>query len=40
VSVIFEQTGWAQGGDEDFWDFSALGYDEAWKEPKEKEDKK
>lgn len=44
VAIIFEQVGWAQdragGGDEEFWDFSALGYDEAWEEPKDDEKKK
>ena len=44
VAIIFEQTGWAldrvDGGDEDFWDFSALGYDEAWKKAKDGEEKK
>ena len=38
VGIIFEQTGWPDDrvkkgeADEEFWDMSALGYDEAWKE--------
>jgi hypothetical protein len=46
VGIIFGQTGWPDDrverkeAEEMFWDRSALGYDEAWKEDEEKKDDK